>query len=214
MARSHVNHFSEFPYHITGRTHNREAFHANIEDVWNILSDYLYLAHHRDGLKILAFVLMPNHFHLIAQVSTRPLPEIMCQFMQSTSRCINQISGRQNQTWGGRHYKCEIKSFHYFMNAYKYTYQNPVRARLVRNTEDWKYSTLHALLGKTHSTIPIEEDTLLFNSIEQIEEHLRWLNTPVPDEHNQIMKTGLTKRVFSLPREKNRFAHQLENLRI
>ena len=54
MAYSHVNHFSEFAYHITGRNSNREAFRLDMSDVWNILSEQLFLAHHIYGLRITA----------------------------------------------------------------------------------------------------------------------------------------------------------------
>lgn len=211
MARSHVNHFSDFPYHITARTVNRERFHIPLDRVWHILSDQLFLAHHLDGLKIHAFVLMPNHFHLLASLSTTPLPIVMNRFMKDASKEMNLASGRSNQNWGGRHYKCEIKTFHYFMNAYKYIYQNPIRAGLCSNIESWEYSSLFGLLGYNALPFPVNEDTLLFQNNTLDLQNLSWINTPIDQKHLVYMKAALTKKEFKLSNISHYEINPLEN---
>lgn len=161
----------------------------------------MYYAHHVYGLKIHSFVLMPNHFHLIARISTHPIGKVMCEFMKNNSKEINLTCGRINQNWGGRHYKCEIQNYHYFLNVYKYVYQNPQRARLSSYAEEWKFSTLNGLTGLNKITIPVEQDTILF-SPDFSEKELNWINKPIDKEHYQSMKLALEKRIFKLPRIK------------
>ena len=212
MARYNVNQFSEFPYHISGRILNKASYPIKLSEVWRITSEQLFLAKHCFGLRIHSFVLMPNHFHLLASVSNTPLPIIMRQFMCETSKEFNRIAGRINQNWGGRHYKCEIKNYHYFMNCYKYVYQNPIRAQLANRVEDWPYSTLHGLLGYSKLLIPIEEDTLLFSGHTQAT--LKWLNAPITNENLHSIRMATRKRIFKLRKINHGKANPLEELLI
>jgi len=201
VARYHVNQFSEYPYHITGRVLNRDHFHVALDSVWQILSQQLWLAHRLDGLKIHSFVLMPNHFHLLASVIGGPIAVPMARIMRESSRQMNVASGRTDHTWGGRHYKCELLNTMHFLNTYKYIYQNPVRAGLSRSVEDWPFSTLHALLGNSHTIVPIEEDTQLFAPASFDWRSLEWLNTPIAQKDLEHLRHGLRKRIFSLKKK-------------
>jgi putative transposase len=52
-------------YHITARSNNREFFYLPILNVWDIMSSKLAQLQCEHGIKIAAFVLMNNHFHLL-----------------------------------------------------------------------------------------------------------------------------------------------------
>lgn len=212
MARYNNPFLSEFPFHVTGRRHNKAPFNIELDQVWTIMSELLYLTHHFFGLRIHAFVLMPNHFHLICSTGSVPLGTAVGYFMRESSKSMNKISGNINQTWGCRFYRCEIPEYKYFMNCYKYVYQNPVRAGLTSRCENWKYSTLNGLMGRNHLLIPTVEDTLLFSeSGSLIRQNLNWLNTPAQKENNLAIQQALKKVKFKMPKNKNKEAHYLEN---
>lgn len=159
------------------------------------MEDYLFLASHLYELSIHSFVLMPNHFHLLVTASQGNLSEAMNYFMRETSREVSRLSGRINQTYGGRNHKSLIATHHYFMNAYKYVYRNPVRAGLVSKVEHYPYSTLSGLLGLRRLTIPVAEDSILFQERFNFEE-LAWLNsTPEVTDEAQVRK-ALRKSEF------------------
>jgi putative transposase len=203
MARYSVPQNSAFPYHITDRCPNRGHFPVNLELVWEILCDHLFLAHHKNGLRIHAFVLMPNHFHLMASVTDVPLGKVLCEFLTGTSKALNFEAKMINQRWGGRAFKCEIPSYHYYMNAYKYLYQNPVRAKLCEKAEAWPYSTLGSLLGQSKLIVPLEPDTLLMpeGSAFHDEPTLKWINEPIESEEYVDIKKALKKVTFKLPKQ-------------
>lgn len=211
MAKSNVNHFSSFPYHITGRMANRNTFHLELPTVWDVMSDYLCMCHYIYGLRIHSFVLMPNHFHLIASLTTHSLPIVMNRFMSHTSLEMNRLTNRMNQNWGGPHFKCEIIGFHYFMNCYKYVYQNPVRANLCQRVQDWKFSTIHSLLGQSRATFPIIEDTILFENHRFSSKQLSWLNKPANPDDLTSMRRALKRKQFSLPKTIHQKANPLQN---
>lgn len=84
------------------------------------------------------------------------------------------------------------------MNTYKYVYRNPVRAGLVELCEDWPYSTLHGLLGKSHLAIPLLEDSLLFDGSKNLE-ILNWLNRGKLEDEIEIGR-ALRKSEFEFVR--------------
>lgn len=189
---------NEFAYHISARTPNRELFYIPLNEVWAIMEDYLYLTAKMFCLYIHAFVLMPNHFHLLASTPKLNIGPAMNFFMGENSRAINRVSGRINQNWGRRHHKTFVNSYHYFMNVYKYIYRNPVRAGLCEKVEDYPYSTLSGLCGKSRLIIPTQEDTILFDPNFNIK-NLNWLNTPSCPKDERDMRLALKRSIFELP---------------
>jgi putative transposase len=206
MARYRTPQFSAFPFHITDRCPNRDHFPLPLDRVWKILCEDLSLAHYKNGLRIHAFVLMPNHFHLLASVTEVPLGKVLCEFLSSSSRAMNLESGKINQRWGSRAFKCEVASYHYYMNAYKYIYQNPVRAQLCEKSEYWPYSTLNSLLGMSRLSVPLQADLLFspdgcqtFDSA-----NLDWINQRLSAQDALDMRKALMKTRFKLPKRKNK----------
>jgi putative transposase len=182
--------------------------------VWRIFEEDLYLVHHKYDFKILSFVLMPNHFHMVARVTDVPIGKIMSELLTSVSKEINRYSGRINQNFGGRHYKCILDSTHYLFNCHKYVYQNPVRAGLSNRAELWRFSTLNGILGLSKLFIPLELDSILFNP-DFDERELAWINRPIRPEHLEDFRKALSKRIFNLPK-KNIYLprHSLDSERI
>jgi len=120
--------------------------------------------------------------------------------MKETSRDISRLSGRINQTYGARYYKCIIRSDHYFMNSYKYIYRNPVEAGLCQGVEEYPYSTINGLLGSSPVYIPMIEDTLLFENTYRT---LAWLNFKTKNEDRDSVKAALKRQYFKLPKNRN-----------
>ena len=191
-----------FPYHVSARTPNREFFKLPIEVVWKAFEDYLFLTKQTYNLNIHAFVLMSNHFHLLVSTPDANIGETMNYLLREISKELNRISGRINQNWGGAHYKTLIESYHYFKNTYKYIYRNPVRAGLCGLVQDYPFSTLSGLCGKTQLIIPVEEDTLLFDPDFNMKT-LEWLNIPSCLEDEEEVRRALRRRVFDLSRNKH-----------
>lgn len=192
---------NHLPYHVSARTPNREFFKIPIEDVWRIFEIYLFLTKQTYNLRIHAFVLMSNHFHLLISTPNANIGEALNYLLREISKELNRFSGRINQNWGGPHYKTLIESFHYFMNTYKYIHRNPVRAGLCEKVEDYPFSTLHGLCGQSQLVIPVEEDTLLFDPNFNLQT-LEWLNTPSCPKDEEEVRHALRRRVFDFSRDK------------
>jgi REP element-mobilizing transposase RayT len=196
MPRKKVVQQKVFPYHITARYMNKEWFSLPMNDLWNIMSNRLTYLSWVYEVEIYSFVLMQNHFHLIAKTPRSNISLAMNNFMKETSREMNQRTKRINKAYGSRHFKCILGNYHYYLNAYKYVYNNPVRAGLVSFCEEYPYSSLSFKLGFTKASFPIACDDTLFDSLDAT---LSWLNQTPASDDLELMKYCLSKTVFELP---------------
>lgn len=208
MSKKKFTPTAEFPYHITARCLNKEWFSMPLNEIWNIFSDYLFFIHHAFNVHIHSFVLMNNHFHLILHTPNANLDKAMNYFMRETSRVINKNSGRINQIYGAPYHWSILKFSIYYLHTYKYVYRNPVEAGLARFVEEYKFSTLQALIGQTHTIIPLENDDTLFSNFET---QLQWLNkTYFLSAQKEDIKKALRKREFKFGKNNDRRSNVLE----
>ena len=209
MPRLHPIYTPDFPYHISARSHNKEWFHLPIEKIWETLSNYLYFINEAYKVEIHSFVLMDNHFHMIARFPENNMSEAMNYFMRESSRKISRDSGRLNQVYGSRYFRSLISKPHYLDHAYKYIYRNPVEAGLCERVEDYPYSTLHILLGNRNGVIPLVEDPRLDGTL--LTKTLEWLNeSPDKDDKEEIRKALRRNEFLLTSRRKGKFVHHLE----
>jgi REP element-mobilizing transposase RayT len=191
---------SEFPFHITARTVNRQPFAVSIEKVWEILSDELYFCNKKYGLEILSFVLMSNHFHLLATTRETMLGIVLNDFMPNSSKQMNLESGRINQNWGGRASRTLITDMNYLTNVYRYIYQNPMRAGLVTRAENYQFSTLHGLVGNGQLSVPVTNDPFLFDG--DLGKNLDWINARQEKTDVEFIRSSLMHAEFKVPKDK------------
>ena len=113
--------------------------------------------------------------------------------MSRTSSRLTRAGNRINQTYAGRHFKSVLEHESYFLNAYKYLHQNPLRAGIVDRVEDYKYSSLYGALGQDRTLIPAKQVDDLFDDTEA---HLEWLNCRPNNKKEAGVRIGLRKQVF------------------
>ncbi|MBT3585483.1 MAG: hypothetical protein HN509_11300 [Halobacteriovoraceae bacterium] len=142
MPRKLLIRTSEYPYHITCRSNNKEWFYIPLTDVW-----WHSLTLLREGVELFrvdirAFVLMSNHYHILIFTPECNLDKFMQFFNRELTRRINFQAGRINRVLGGRYKWSLIRSHQYYVTALRYIYQNPVRAGLVKHCSHWPFSDL------------------------------------------------------------------------
>jgi REP element-mobilizing transposase RayT len=96
MPRKTLIRSSEHPYHISARCINKDWFRLPIEDIWKIFEDYLCHVSHVYDLRIHSFVLMSNHFHLLASTPQGNIDKVMNYLMREVSRNITRESGQKS----------------------------------------------------------------------------------------------------------------------
>lgn len=101
----------------------------------------------RSGLwHLLAFVLMPDHLHLLVASGEREtLSKTMGSFSQFIASEINRLLNRQGHLWQHGFYEHAIrKAVEKCPALTEYIHQNPVRKGLCDSPEQWPWSTANA----------------------------------------------------------------------
>jgi len=80
MPRKNLIRTNLYPYHVTIRSNNKEWFDLPREIVWKICLRAMVLANQKHPVRIQAFVLMANHYHLLIWTPQCNLDRFMSVF--------------------------------------------------------------------------------------------------------------------------------------
>ena len=137
-----------YPHHIIQRGNNRQPIFASAPD-YQALLDVLEENARKFGVAIHAYVLMGNHFHLLATPAT---PEGLPQMMQAVGRryvrYFNDTQQRSGTLWEGRYKSTLIQTDRYLLACMAYIDLNPVRAALVALAQDYPWSSYGHYAGQ------------------------------------------------------------------
>jgi putative transposase len=129
------------PHHVIQRGNDRQLIFRDAEDYQRFLG-WLKDSAKEFGVAIHAYVLMPNHLHLLASPATH---NGLAQMMQRVGRYyvpwFNHKYERYGGLFQGRFRTSLIDSDRYFMLCSRYIELNPVRARLTTTPLDYPWSS-------------------------------------------------------------------------
>ncbi len=133
--------FPDQAVHIVKRGHNRDPI-VRCRTDYEFFVDCLKSASKNYGVALHAWVLMTNHFHLLASPkSDLSVPEMMQWLGGYYARYFNRRYGRSGSLWEGRYKASLIDSEAYLLKCYRYIELNPVRASLVEHPEQYSWSS-------------------------------------------------------------------------
>lgn len=96
----------------------------------------------RTGCQLHAYCLMTNHVHLLLTAQhVDSCSLLMKNIGQLFARYINKRYGRSGNLWEGRFKSCLVQSEEYVLACYRYIELNPVRAGLVKRTDEYPWSS-------------------------------------------------------------------------
>jgi putative transposase len=135
-----------FPHHITQRGNRRQQTFFCDDDY----SGYIELMAHwcqKYQVEIWAWCLMPNHVHLIAVPHTKE--GLARAIGEAHRRYTRRINFREK--WRGHLWQERFASFpmdeQYLLATARYIEMNPVSAKMVKDPEDYRWSSIHAHLA-------------------------------------------------------------------
>jgi len=137
-----------YPHHVIQRGNNRQPIFASSADYQTLL-DLLDENAKKFGVAIHAYVLMSNHFHLLATPQTADgLPQMMQAVGRRYVRYFNDRQKRSGTLWEGRYKSTLIQSERYLLACMSYIDLNPVRAGLVAQVRDYPWSSYGHYTGQ------------------------------------------------------------------
>jgi putative transposase len=130
-----------YPHHLIQRGNNRQLIFASTAD-YQYLLGLLFENAKKFSVAVHAYVLMENHFHLLATPgSENGISRLMQAVGRSYVRYFNDLHGRSGSLWEGRYRSTLIEADQYLLLCMAYLDLNPVRAGKVAQAQDYAWSS-------------------------------------------------------------------------
>ena len=89
-----------------------------------------------------AWVVMPNHLHVLFKVTTKPMGEVVEHWKTYTAREAIRLLGRRGQFWALDYWDTYMRHSAHELRARQYAERNPVKVGLAREPKDWPWSSV------------------------------------------------------------------------
>jgi REP element-mobilizing transposase RayT len=110
--------------------------------------DGLALARKRYPFYLYAYVLMPNHFHLLLEVQQASTARVLQSLLTGYARRFNRTHRHRGHLFQGRYKAIVCDRDSYLLELVRYIHLNPVRAKMVKRPGEWRWSGHGEYLGK------------------------------------------------------------------
>jgi putative transposase len=134
---------------------------VNKERIFFSRDDYLYFLRKLKfynniyQIRILAYCLMPNHFHLFVEQLTDDLKigKFISDTLNSYTKSTNTKYERRGTLFESKTKSKMIENEEHFIWLIKYILDNPLKSGLSKTIEDWEFSNAKDLLGLRNGTL-------------------------------------------------------------
>ena len=136
-----------YAYHVLNRANGRLRLFKKDAD-FAAFEQILLEAHERVPLRILAYVLMGNHWHFVVWPRRGRHEEVSEFFRWLTVTHSQRFHAHHGTAGMGHVYQGRFKSFpiasdDHLTTVLRYVERNPLRAGLVRKAERWRWGSLY-----------------------------------------------------------------------
>lgn len=140
----------EYPgayYHVTSRGNEQKPIFRDNEDRRKFL-DLLGRAAEQFHLRIHAYVLMGNHYHLLVETPREGLNRALRYLNGVYTQSFNRRHGRVGHLFQGRYKAILVDRDSYLLELSRYIHLNPWRLRRSEEPFAYRWSSLRAYAGK------------------------------------------------------------------
>ncbi len=189
MGRAPRVDIADIVYHVINRANARVQIFDTPDD-YILFESILVEAKEKVDMRILAYCIMPNHWHLILQPRS---DGDLSRFMQWLTLTHTQRWHVVKETIGAGHlYQGRYKAFpvqtdEYFLWACRYVERNALRAKLVKRAEHWRWGSAWRRLNYK------DEEMLDPWPTEQPRDYLEWLNEQDDQEILENIRTSVNR---------------------
>ena len=146
MARKPREKSNSGIYHIILRGINRQSIFEDDEDRQKLI-EVLAKSKEMSQCRIFAYCLMDNHVHILLQ-----------EIEESISMTIQRFSSSYVIWYNGKHERCghlfqerfkseAVETDSYFLTVLRYIHQNPIKAKIVKDVANYKWSSYSEYTG-------------------------------------------------------------------
>jgi putative transposase len=144
----------------------------------------------RFSLEIYAYVLMSNHIHLFLKTLLPNISEVMLTINRNYSHYFNKRHMKTGHLFESRYKNKVVQHDKYFLGLLRYIHQNPVKAGIVADPAQYKWSSHRAYLGNTAGLIVKVEDGLKLFSDDPVRAracYAAFVGQSIPDNEWEIL---------------------------
>lgn len=166
-------------YHVMMRGINKQAIFHDEEDYVRFIK-VIKKAKQASQFELYAYCLMPNHIHMLIRETEEPLSKIIKRIGCSYVYWYNIKYTRVGHLFQDRYRSEPVETDEYFLAALRYIHQNPVKAEIVQQCSNYKYSSFNKyltsddLINKDYTFSIISEN--LFKTFHQQDEKKEFID--------------------------------------
>ncbi len=180
-------------YHVINRANGRMGIFEAHED-YKLFEKLMNDAKELTDMRILAYTIMPNHWHLV--LYPKHDGDLGIFMHRLTNAHTRHVHVKTKTVGSGHLYQGRYKSFlvdndNYLLTLIKYVERNPVRARLVRQCENWQLGSAWRRINgtKAHMKLLDASPTPFPHG------YKHWINTSDKKDDLNIIRHALNKGV-------------------
>lgn len=180
-----------YVYHVLNRANARVQIFDHDED-YQLFERILEEAVEKFALRLLAYCVMPNHWHLMLYPKhDGDLARFMGWLSNTHTRRWHSEKGTIGQ---GHLYQGRYKSFicqddHHFLTLARYVERNAKKANLVKKAENWKWSSGWR---REHGTAQ-QKQLISTWPVSVPRDYLPWLNEPQTEDEEKTIEQSIAK---------------------
>jgi putative transposase len=126
----------------------------------------------RHQARVYAYVLMPEHVHLLVNEPPRIL---LAQFLKALKQMTSRkLRGPREKFWQDRYFDSNVHGEKARSEVIRYIHRNPVKRGLVERPEDWRWSSFRHYLSGEKGAVEIESQWTAFRRGNQLPEGIRY----------------------------------------
>lgn len=134
-------------YHITSRGNERNPIYKDEGDYDKFL-DILSELPQRYGVVIHGYVLLRSHYHLLIETPKGNITKVIHYLNATYTGYFNRKYKRVGHLFQGRYRGILIEKDRYLLSLSRYIHLNPIRAKVVKRPEEYRWSSYPEYIGK------------------------------------------------------------------
>lgn len=183
-------------YHVMIRGNERKNIFLDDEDRTRFINTLIKVAglssreknsNNDKKIWIYAYCLMDNHVHLLINEGEDEISRIMKRISTSYAYYFNKKYRRIGHLFQDRFKSEAIENDNYLLAAARYIHNNPVKARICKQAEQYKWSSYKEYIGGNKINTVIEDKSLLLEIFNQDEKRAKELFIEYTQQESEDM---------------------------
>ncbi len=177
-------------YHVMNRGRRGDEVFTEVRD-YKAFIDLLKEIGEDYKVKVSAYCLMSNHYHLLVQTPDSNISRAMRHLNGVYTQRYNRVHHCDGQLFRGRYKSILVEADSYLLELLRYIHRNPLEANLVDHLQKYNWSSHKGYLSKAkkwdwlYKSFPLS----LFSKdhSESIRLYKRFVTQEIPEEINKIL---------------------------